>query len=190
MSTPPVNCFGSMNAHLYCVHVWSFAVEHVEVPVEIHDPIMAAHLSAMAQVQYAHSQAVVSQVFLHPFPRTCCLPYILHPLNFSGLNKWTRWHFLYMTFFVFYWRCKVCCLPSLNTSRTVERGLHCSRLCSRHPQNEGPFLWTLLSLSWKTQPNWNRFQNELPSNERRELLSLPIALFWCSNRRKYADYLK
>ena len=43
-----------MNAHLYCVHVWSFAVEHVEVPVEIHDPIMAAHLSAMAQVQYAH----------------------------------------------------------------------------------------------------------------------------------------
>ena len=89
MSTPPVNCFGSMNAHLYCVHVWSFAVEHVEVPVEIHDPIMAAHLSAMAQVQYAHSQAVVSQVFLHPFPRTCCLLYILHPLNFSGLNKWT-----------------------------------------------------------------------------------------------------
>ena len=36
-----------------------FAVEHVEVPVEIHNPIMAAHLSAMAQVQYAHSQTLV-----------------------------------------------------------------------------------------------------------------------------------
>ena len=50
MSTPPVNCFGSMNAHLYCVHVWSFAVEHVEVPVEIHDPIMAAHLLSLIHI--------------------------------------------------------------------------------------------------------------------------------------------
>ncbi|KAK7106559.1 hypothetical protein V1264_017798 [Littorina saxatilis] len=37
-------------------------VEHVEVPVEIHDPIMAAHLSAMAQVQYAHAQSLAQQI--------------------------------------------------------------------------------------------------------------------------------
>ena len=37
------------------------------------------------------------------------------------------------------------------------------------PQNEALIPWTLLLLSWKTQPNWNQFQNEPPSNEGREL---------------------
>lgn len=39
-------------------------VEHVEVPVEIHDPtaaMMAAHLSAMAQVQFAHAHSILQQ---------------------------------------------------------------------------------------------------------------------------------
>jgi hypothetical protein len=51
------------------------AVEHVEVPVEIHDPIMAAHLSAMAQVQYAHAQAMVSwDIFFSFFTTGQLLP--------------------------------------------------------------------------------------------------------------------
>ena len=35
------------------------------------------------------------------------------------------------------------------------------------------------------QSNWNQFQNELPSDEGRELLSLPTMLFWHSNWQKY-----
>lgn len=43
------------------------AVEHVEVPVEIHNhsaALMAAHLSALQQVQFAHAHRMVSCVLL------------------------------------------------------------------------------------------------------------------------------
>ena len=61
------------------------------------------------------------------------------------------------------------CKELFNTFHTMERGPHFSRLCSHRPRNEALILRSLLLLSWKIQPNWNQFQNELPSNEGREL---------------------
>ena len=57
----------------------------------------------------------------------------------------------------------------LNTFPTVEQGPHSSRLCSICLWNEALILRILLLLSWKTQPNWNWFQNEPLSDEGREL---------------------
>ena len=64
----------------------------------------------------------------------------------------------------------------MNTFQTVEQGPRSSRLCSRRPQNEGLIPWTLPSPSWKTQPNWNQFQNKLPSDKGRELTSYCVVL--------------
>ena len=56
----------------------------------------------------------------------------------------------------------------LNTFRTKEQSPHSSRLCSHRQWNEAFVPRILLLLSWKTQPNWNKFQNKLPSNKGRE----------------------
>ena len=59
----------------------------------------------------------------------------------------------------------------------MEQGPRSLWLCLRCPRNESLVPWTLLSLSWKTQPNWNQFQNALPSNEGRELCHLLLFCF-------------
>ena len=55
----------------------------------------------------------------------------------------------------------------LNTFHAGERGPCSSWLCWHHSQNEAFIPRTLLLLSWKTA-KWNRFQNELPSDEGRD----------------------
>ena len=65
----------------------------------------------------------------------------------------------------------------LNTFCTVEQGPRSSQLCSRLLWNEAHVPWSLLFLSWKTQPNWNQFQNELPSDEGRELYHIMLHCF-------------
>ena len=64
-----------------------------------------------------------------------------------------------------------------NTFRIIERGPHSSHLCSHCLRNWGLVPWTLLSLSWKTQPNWNQFKNKLPSDVGRELYHFLLHCF-------------
>ena len=52
-----------------------------------------------------------------------------------------------------------------------------SRLCSRRLWNETLVPQTLLLLSWKTQLNWNWFQNKLPCDEGRELYHFLLHCF-------------
>ena len=68
-------------------------------------------------------------------------------------------------------------VKSLNTFPTTGQDPRSSRLCSCRLQNEALVPRTLLSLSWKTQPNWNWFQNKLPSDARRELYHFLLHCF-------------
>ena len=71
----------------------------------------------------------------------------------------------------------------VNTLCTAEWGPRSSWLCTSRLWNEALVPQILLLLSWKTQPNWNRFQNKLPSGEGRELYHFLLHCFWCSSRQ-------
>ena len=75
------------------------------------------------------------------------------------------------------WRCRTDRLWILHTFHSVELRPRSSRLCSCRPRNEGLIPWILLSLSLKTQPNWNWFQTELPSDKGRELYHFLLHCF-------------
>ena len=83
-------------------------------------------------------------------------------MNFiSGQNKYSsnyRWNLIHCLYH-----------DTFNTFRTAEWGTRSSRVCSCCPRYKAFVPRTLLSLSWKTQWNWNQFQNELPSDEGKEL---------------------
>ena len=83
-------------------------------------------------------------------------------MNFiSGQNKYSsnyRWNLIHCLYH-----------DTFNTFRTAEWGTRSSRVCSCCPRYKALVPRTLLSLSWKTQWNWNQFQNELPSDEGKEL---------------------
>ena len=69
------------------------------------------------------------------------------------------------------------CSCLVNTFHTEKQGTCSLWLSLWHPQNETLVLQTLFLLSWKTQPNWNRFQNKLPSSEGRELYHFLLCCF-------------
>ena len=69
----------------------------------------------------------------------------------------------------FVWSTQVRLHTLMNPFCTVERGPCSSWLCSCHLWNKSLVPRTPLLLSWKTQPKWTWFQNELPSYEGREL---------------------
>ena len=57
-----------------------------------------------------------------------------------------------------------------------------ARGCAHAPHKiEGLIPWLLLS--WKTQPNWHQFQNELPSDEGRELCHFLLHCFGIQIRK-------
>ena len=64
----------------------------------------------------------------------------------------------------------------LNTFCTAQPGPHSLRLCSHHLQKEDLFSRTLLSLSWKTWPNWNWFQNFLPMKGENSITAYCVVL--------------